>query len=114
MILVSWSPNETPPISRATFSLCCRPYLLNCFLDLGGEFAGRLQDQGARHPGAGAALFQHRQHRQHEGRGLAGAGLGDTEDVLAGEDVGDRLFLNRGGGHVAGASDGGEDLVGQA
>jgi hypothetical protein len=50
--------------------------------DLRGEFARRLEDQRARHAGAGAALFEQRQHRQHEGGGLAGAGLGDAEDVL--------------------------------
>ena len=37
-----------------------------------------------------------RQHRQHEGGGLAGAGLGDAQDVAAREHVGDGLFLDRG------------------
>ena len=46
--------------------------------------------------------LQHGEHRQHEGRGLAGAGLRDAEHVAAREHVGDRLFLDRGGGRVAG------------
>ena len=84
------------------------------FLDLGGEFAGRLQDQGAGHSGPGAALFQHGEHRKDEGSGLAGAGLGDAENVSAGQNMGNRLFLNGGRGGVAGGRDGGEHLVGQA
>ena len=83
------------------------------FLDLGREFAGRLQDQGAGHPCPGAALFQHGEHRQDEGRGLAGAGLGDAENVAAGQNVGDRLFLNGGRGGVAGGRNSGEHLVGK-
>ena len=83
-------------------------------LHLGGEFARRLEDQRAGHPGAGAALFQHGQHRKDEGRGLAGAGLGDAENVPAGQNMGDRLFLNGGRGGVAGGRDGGEHLIGQA
>ena len=81
--------------------------------DLGCEFAGRLHDQGAGHPRPGAALFQHGQHRQDEGRGLAGAGLGDAENVAAGQNVGDRLFLNGGRGGVAGGRNCGEHLVGK-
>ena len=83
------------------------------FLDLGGEFAGRLQDEGAGHPCPGAALFQHGEHRQDEGSGLAGAGLGDAENVAAGQNVRDRLFLNGGRGGVAGGRNCGEHLVGQ-
>ena len=49
-----------------------------------------------------------------EGRGLAGAGLGDAEHVLAGENVGDRLFLNGGGGGVTGGRHCGEDFFGQS
>ena len=82
--------------------------------DLGGEFARRLEDERARHAGAGAALLQHGQHRQHEGRGLAGAGLRDAEHVAAGEHVGNGLILDRGGGLVTGRRDGGENFFGQA
>ena len=87
---------------------------IELFLDLGGEFAGRLEDQGAGHSGPGAALFQHGEHRKDEGRGLAGAGLGDAENVPAGQNMGNRLFLNGGRGGVTGGRDGGEHLVGQA
>src|SRR6185312_3972562 len=81
---------------------------------LGGEFAGRLEDQGAWHAGAGAALFEHGQHGQDESGGLAGAGLGDAENVSPGEYVRDGLFLDRGGGLVAGRFNGAEHLVGKA
>ena len=111
---VSWSPNETPPISSATLSFWPAPYLSKLSLHLGGEFAGRLEDQGAGHARPGAALFQHREHRKDEGGGLAGAGLGDAENVPAGQNMGNGLFLNGGGGGVAGGRDGGEHLVGQA
>ena len=84
------------------------------FLDLRRELARRLEDERARHAGAGAALFQHGQHRQREGRRLAGAGLRDAEHVAPGEHVRDRLFLDRGGGFVASRRDGGENFVGQA
>ena len=87
---------------------------IELFLDLGGEFAGRLDDQGARHAGSRAALFQHGEHRKHEGSGLAGAGLGDAENIPASQNVGNCLFLNGGGGGVTGGRDGGEHLIGQA
>jgi hypothetical protein len=83
-------------------------------LDLGGELAGRLEDEGARHAGAGAALFQHGDHRQGEGGGLAGAGLGDAEDVAAGQDVGDGLGLDGGRFGVAGRSHGSLNLGAEA
>ena len=54
----------------------------------------------ARHAGAGAALFEQRQHRQHEGGGLAGAGLGDAQHVAALEGGGDGLRLDGRGGRV--------------
>ena len=83
-------------------------------LDLGGELTRGLKDERARHACAGAALFEHGQHRQHEGGGLAGAGLGDAEHVAARQHVRDRLFLDRGGGRVSGGSNRRENLVGQA
>ena len=67
-------------------------------VDLRGEFARRLEDQRARHAGAGAALFQHGEHRQHEGGGLAGAGLRDAEHVAPGEDVAGSPVLGSGSG----------------
>ena len=76
--------------------------LLEAFLDLRGELARRLEDERARHARAGATFLQHGEHRQREGRGLAGAGLRDAEHVAAREHVGYRLFLDGGGGGVAG------------
>ena len=69
---------------------------LEGFLHLGGELARGLEDEGARHAGAGAALFQHVQHRQHESRRLAGAGLGEAHHVLAQECRRDGLRLDGG------------------
>ena len=63
---------------------------------LGRQLAGRLQDQRPRHAGPGAAAFEPRQHRQHEGCRLAGPGLGDAEHVTAGDRDRDRLGLNWG------------------
>ena len=98
----------------ATLSLWFLPYFSKLFGDLRGEFARRLEDERARHARARAALFQHGEHRQHEGGGLAGAGLRDAEHVAAREHVRDGLFLDRGGGFVAGGLDGAENFVGQA
>ena len=63
--------------------------------DLGGELAGRLEDQRARHARAAAALRQDVDHRQHEAGGLAGAGLGDADDVAPHQHRRDRLALDR-------------------
>ena len=79
-------------------------------LDLRGEFARRLEDEGARHARPGAALLEQRQHRQDEGGGLAGAGLGDAEHVAALQDVRDRLGLDGRGRRVAGRLHGGENF----
>ena len=84
------------------------------FLDLRGKLAGRLQDQGARHPCPGAAFFQPRQHRKRESRGLAGAGLGNPEHVASGENMRDRFGLNGGRREVARGLDGLENLLAEA
>ena len=63
--------------------------------DLGGELAGRLQDQAARHTGAAAAMGEDVDHRQHERRGLAGAGLGDADNVLHHQHGRNRVRLDR-------------------
>jgi hypothetical protein len=62
-------------------------------------------DQGARHAGLGAAGLQPVDHRQGEGGGLAGAGLGDAQHVTPVQGVGDGLGLDRGCGGVAGVGD---------
>ena len=82
--------------------------------DLGGELARRLQNEGARHAGASAAALEHRQHRQGEGGGLAGAGLGDAQDVAALQGVGNGLFLDRRRRVVARRFDGFEHFLAQA
>jgi hypothetical protein len=86
--------------------LVVRAVALEILLDLGGEFAGRLEDQRARHPGPGPALFEQREHRQSERRGLAGAGLGDAQDVTPREDMRNGLGLDRGRRGVARGLDG--------
>ena len=68
--------------------------------DLGRQFARRRQDQrtaGAR-LGLAADVQKPRQHRQTEGRRLAGAGLGKAQQVAALDDARDGLFLDRRGG----------------
>ena len=85
---------------------------LEMFGDLRGEFARRLENERARHARARAALLEHREHRQHEGGGLAGAGLRNAEHVAACENVRNGLLLNGGGGFVAGRFDGGENFGG--
>ena len=81
-------------------------------LDLGCELAGRLDDQRARHAGPRTALLELGQHRQDEGGGLSGAGLGDAEHVAPREHVRNGLFLNGSRIGVAGCRDRGENLIG--
>ena len=63
--------------------------------DLRGKLAGRLEDQRARHPRAAAAMGEDVDHRQDEAGGLAGAGLGDADDVAAHQDRRDDPALDR-------------------
>ena len=64
--------------------------------DLAGEFARRRENQGP----AGVALGtdpvgrKAMENRKGEGGGLAGAGLGYAEQILAGENMGNRLGLD--------------------
>ena len=70
---------------------------------LHGQLARGDEDQGAR-PAIGALshAVQALQHRQHEGRGLAGTGLGAAQQVVAGENQRDGFGLDgRGRGVVA-------------
>ncbi len=62
--------------------------------DLRRQFAGGLKDQRARHARSRAASLEPGQHRQHEGRGLAGSGLRDAEHVAAGDGHGNGFLLN--------------------
>ena len=84
------------------------------FLNLRGELARRLENQGARHSSARAAMLEAREHRQRERRGLAGAGLRDAEHVAPCEHVRYGLLLDWSGSGVAGRVDRGENFVGQA
>ena len=65
-----------------------------------------LEDQRARHASAGAAVFQQRQHGQHEAGGFAGAGLGNADHVLLLQDMRDRLALDIGRLGITGVGDG--------
>ena len=53
------------------------------------------------------------EQRKPEGRRLAGSGLGDAHDVAAGQQNGDRLLLDGGGGHEAHVGDGLEQVTGK-
>ncbi|MNI37087.1 hypothetical protein D3C73_911600 [compost metagenome] len=74
-------------------------------MHLGGQFAGRCQDQRARLARAGAHFLrsgaQVLQQRQAERGGLAGAGLCAGQQVTTGQHQRDRLLLDRGRGFVA-------------
>ena len=91
--------------------LVVRAVLDEAFLDLRSQFAGGFEDERARHARAGAAAFEPREHGQREGCGLAGARLGDAENVAAGERVRDCLRLDGGSFGVTGGFDGRHDLV---
>ncbi len=86
----------------------------HALLDLERELAGRGEDQRADGPAAGARVAVRRakvlEHGQHEGRRLAGAGLGAGHQVAAGEDERDRLGLDGGGLGVALVRDGAEEF----
>ena len=82
--------------------------------DLGGQLARRLQDQRAGHARPGAAAGQDVDHGEREGRRLAGAGLGATEQVAAHEHIGDGFFLDRCGLGITGFFHRLEDLGAEA
>ena len=78
------------------------------FIDLHGKLAGRNEHQRARRLGAalGAERDDLGQDRQRERRGLAGAGLGDAQNVAAGELRRNGLDLDRLGFGIAGGNGG--------
>ena len=82
---------------------------LGVVMDLHGELARRRDDQGARRVdrAIGRRLFpqQVRIHRNQERGGLAGAGLGLSRDVEAGERARQGLGLDRGAALEAGVGD---------
>ncbi len=66
------------------------------FADLAGQFAGGRQHQHAAGAGSAAGVGgEAMQDRQGEGGGLAGAGLGEAQQVAAEQDRRDRLGLDR-------------------
>ncbi|MNE23497.1 hypothetical protein D3C80_1167530 [compost metagenome] len=90
--------------------------LLETVADLGGQFTGGAQHQAAGRArlGRDAVLGQAVQDRQGEGRRLAGAGLGDAQQVLAQHDVGDGLGLDRRRLVIARRGEGGQKSLVQA
>ena len=83
--------------------------------DLDRQLARRREDEraGGARAAVGAAGHQPLKDRQHEGRRLAGAGLGDAEDIAPLDLAGDRLGLDRGRRGVAAGRDGPQDRLGQ-
>ena len=75
------------------------------FLDLHREFAGGSQYEGAGAAfgiGGGSGGSHAGEQREREGGGLAGAGLGNADHVLTGQNSGNGGGLNRSGLRVAG------------
>jgi len=69
--------------------------------DLGGEFARGGEDEAARAAGARTTRGEALQHRQGEGRRLAGTGLGAAHQIASREDGGNGLGLDGSGRLVA-------------
>jgi hypothetical protein len=86
----------------------------DALLDLEGELAGRGEHEGADRPPTAPRVRVRRaealEHGQHEGRRLAGAGLGSGHEVAAGEHERDGLGLDRRGHGVALVGDRAQEL----
>ena len=78
--------------------------------DLRGQFARGAEHKAARHPRAGAAAAKEGDHRQDKTGGLAGAGLGNAQNVFAFKGGRNRAGLDRGRGFIAGFGDGFQNL----
>ena len=70
--------------------------------NLRSQFACWLKNECAWHAGAGATAFETGNHGQNEGCGLAGAGLGNAQNVFAFNCVGNGACLDGCGFRVAG------------
>ncbi len=92
--------------------------ILAVFLEVFGylcrQFAGRLEDQRARHSCACAAFFQQCEHRQNEGCGFPRAGLCDTADITLFESGRNCASLNGCRRRVAGICNSGKNFLAQA
>ncbi len=79
------------------------PIGLNALADLGGEFAGRGQNEGPwrAFPGPASIRGQALQERQDKGRGLAGARLGGAQQVPTLQQMRNAPLLDGRGGDVA-------------
>ncbi len=92
----------------------------DAFLDLGGEFARRREDQRADHGLDARRVMGMRaggepmKDRQGETGGLAGAGLRAGKQVTAAEHGRNGLPLDRGGRFVAEVADGPHEFFGEA
>ena len=84
--------------------------LLEILGHLGGEFAGRFQNERTGHARLGAAPREHLDHGQGEGGGLARSGLRDADHIAALEDMRDALRLNGGRCGVTAFGDGVQNL----
>ena len=83
----------------------------NLRVDLARQFAGRRHDQD---PGSGSIVGQEfLEQRQCEGRGLAGSGLGQAQDVAALEGSGNGAHLDRARFHEADGLDAALELGAQ-
>ena len=112
----TWALRDMPPSTRSVVSRAPPANAAERRLDLDRELAGRGEDQrpaGLRRRPAGERQ-ELVQDRQREGRGLAGAGLGDAEDVAAGHLRGDRLRLDRRRRVEAGAGERVGERLGEA
>ena len=97
----SWGRWLTPP----KMTVCRTPKVaavgLDPLVDLGGELAGRGQDEHPHAVGAARPGGEPLQQRQDERGGLPGACLRARQDVTPGEHVRDHRVLHRRGGGVA-------------
>ena len=112
----TWALRDMPPRTSRVESRAPPAKRAEARLDLHGELAGRREDQRAAglRRRAAAELEQLVQDRQREGRGLAGAGLGDAEDVAARELRRDGLGLDRRRRVEAGAGEAVGERLGKA
>src|SRR5260370_36343397 len=90
------------------------PVFLEAFFDLSSKLASRFENERARYARAGPAVLELGEHGKHERCRFSGSGLGNAKHVAPGENVWDRLFLDRSRLHVSRGSYRCEHLVGQA